>query len=159
MQNWNASAPGYLQWCYLNTLRLFSFKTPHLVTSKHILLSKLVLFVLIGGFPYLQACIVNRKYIIEFLCTSFAFFHHFACRCSCYSVFLFPNTKFKMYRCTFNWENPFERLWEFPYQLLETNRIFYICMVLQNLAQKETNYVAAPSSQNHESWTFTSSDN
>lgn len=58
-------------------LRLLSLETPHLATSKNILLSKLVLFVLIGGFPYLQACIGNRKHIIEFLCTSFAFFSLF----------------------------------------------------------------------------------
>lgn len=113
-------------------LRLLSLEITHLATSKHIIdMSKLVLFVLIGGFPYLQASIFNRKYIIEFLCTSFAFYHYFTCRCSRYSVFLFLNIKSKMHRCTFNWENPIEKHWEFPYQLFKTNMIlFFIWMVL-----------------------------
>lgn len=102
---------------------LCSFSLEHLATVKHTVLSQLVLFVLIGGSPL--PCIGNRKYIIEFLCTSFAFLlgHYFACGWSRYSVFLYLNLKSRMCRQTFNWENLLERLWEFPYCLLENTRI------------------------------------
>lgn len=95
---------------------LLSLETPHLAASKHIWLSKLVLFVLTGGFPYLKACIGNRKISLNFCVQVLPFFIIslvgvlIILSFSLFSlVFLFLNIKSKMYRCTFkkrksNWK-------------------------------------------------------